>query len=99
MNSTDGTTPVRPRRAFVCRQNCKPEFSCVVRCAQGSGATALFVASRGGHNAVVRALLSSGAAVNQGRAVSGVVMVLHFSQCRFVETFAAAAYVRLSPQL
>ena len=39
--------------------------------AQGRGATALFVASEGGHDAVVRTLLTSGAAVNQGRTVSG----------------------------
>ena len=41
-------------------------------CAQEVGATALVVASEGGHDAVVRSLLLSGAAVNQGRTVSGL---------------------------
>ena len=37
---------------------------------QDTGTTALWVASANGHADVVRALLASGAAVNQGRTVS-----------------------------
>ena len=37
---------------------------------QGDGATPLWVASQHGHDAIVAALLASGAAVNQGRTVS-----------------------------
>ena len=43
----------------------------MARILQDVGTTSLHIASREGHDAVVRTLLASGAAVNQTRTVSG----------------------------
>ena len=50
---------------------------------QDDGVTALMMASKNGHADVVRALLNSGAAVNQSRTVSmcGMMRVLQTTEC------------------
>ena len=48
-------------------------------CMQDDGATPLYIASLNGHDATVAALLSSGAAVNQGRTVGlGLSVAIRF---------------------
>ena len=66
---------------------------CGSRYLQDDGATPLYVASQEGHDAVVTALLASGAAVNQARTV-GVMCVEHGkSFCSVSCTFALLRYL------
>ena len=51
---------------------------------QDDGVTALIVASQSGHAEVVRELLVSGAAVNQGRTVSICCMLGDDNECEYI---------------